>query len=106
MASDYPYPPAPQQSQRMLAGILAILLGGFGVHKFVLGMPVPGIIVLVVSLFGLMGCVASLFCLPFFVLMMANVVTGIIGLIEGIIYLTKTDEEFIRVYQVGKKQWF
>jgi hypothetical protein len=31
---------------------------------------------------------------------------SIIGLIDGIIYLTKTDEEFHQIYEVGKKAWF
>jgi hypothetical protein len=31
---------------------------------------------------------------------------SIIGLIEGIIYLTKSDEEFHRMYVVGRKGWF
>ena len=31
---------------------------------------------------------------------------GIIGFIEGIIYLTKSDEEFYNTYQVGKRPWF
>jgi hypothetical protein len=30
----------------------------------------------------------------------------IIGLIEGIVYLTKTDDEFVRVYVDGSKEWF
>jgi len=30
----------------------------------------------------------------------------IIGLIEGIIYLTKSDEEFVRTYVNGRKEWF
>jgi len=77
-------PPARQESKKVVAGILAILLGSFGVHKFFLGYTTAGIIQLV-ACFGLFG---------------------IIGLIEGIIYLTKTDEEFIQTYQVGKKEWF
>ena len=32
--------------------------------------------------------------------------TGLIGLIEGIIYLTKSDEEFTYMYQTNKKGWF
>ncbi|MEY4085705.1 MAG: hypothetical protein RL074_1492, partial [Bacteroidota bacterium] len=32
--------------------------------------------------------------------------TGLFGLIEGIIYLTKSDEEFYQTYQVGQKHWF
>jgi hypothetical protein len=33
-------------------------------------------------------------------------VMGIIGLIEGIIYLTKTDEQFVATYVDGRKGWF
>jgi len=33
-------------------------------------------------------------------------ISGIIGLAEGIIYLTKTDEQFKEIYEVGKKEWF
>lgn len=81
----------PVESKRILAGVLAILLGSLGVHKFVLGMTTPGVILLCVSLLTC-GFGAS--------------ITGIIGLIEGIIYLTKSDEEFHRIYEVEKKQWF
>ena len=37
---------------------------------------------------------------------LAGVVTHIIGLIEGIIYLAKSDEEFVRIYVDGRKEWF
>ncbi len=33
-------------------------------------------------------------------------VTAIIGLIEGIMYITKTDEEFVNTYITNKKPWF
>lgn len=83
---DYERHPA-QESKRIAAGILAILLGTFGVHKFYLGYTTPGIIQLVV---GLISCGIG----------------GVLGLVEGIIYLTKSDEEFVQMYQVGKKEWF
>jgi len=35
-----------------------------------------------------------------------GIVVGIIGLVEGIIYLTKTDEEFVHTYITNKKTWF
>jgi hypothetical protein len=35
-----------------------------------------------------------------------SMATGIIGLIEGIIYLTKSDNEFYQTYAVEKKGWF
>jgi TM2 domain-containing membrane protein YozV len=75
------------ESQRMVAGILALLLGGWGVHKFYLGYTGAGIIQIVLSLF-LCG------------------IGSVIGLVEAIIYLTKTDEEFIDIYQRGTKEWF
>ena len=74
-------------NKKILAGILGILLGSFGVHKFVLGYTKEGVIQIIISL------VTCGFL-------------GIIGLIEGIIYLTKSDEEFYQTYQVGKKPWF
>ena len=33
-------------------------------------------------------------------------VMGIIGLVEGIIYLTKSDEEFYQTYIARERQWF
>jgi hypothetical protein len=34
-----------------------------------------------------------------------GVVMGVIGLIEGIVYLTKSDEDFYRIYGVEKQGW-
>lgn len=76
-----------QENKKVLAGILAIVLGGFGIHKFILGYTQEGIIQIVIT-FVTCG------------------IGSIIGLIEGIIYLTKSDEEFYQTYQVGKKGWF
>ncbi|MDX5586378.1 MAG: TM2 domain-containing protein [Aureibaculum sp.] len=87
------------ENKKILAGILAIVLGSLGVHKFILGYQKEGLILLGVSVVGY-----ATLCLAIgaFILM----VTGIIGLIEGIIYLTKSDEEFYQTYQVNKKPWF
>lgn len=73
--------------KKVLAGILGILFGGLGLHRFILGDSTGGIIRIVITVFTCgMG--------------------GIIGLIEGIIYLTKSDEEFVQTYIVEKKAWF
>ena len=37
---------------------------------------------------------------------LGGIVMGVFGLIEGIIYLTKTDEEFVTMYVENKKGWF
>ncbi len=83
------------ENKKLLAGILAIVLGGFGIHKFILGYTKEGIILLVATLIlGILTCG------------LAGWVAWVIGLIEGIIYLTKSDEEFYNTYQVGRKPWF
>lgn len=87
--------------KKIAAGICGILLGGFGVHKFVLGYQNEGIILLSAYLIGLVltfiTCGAGVF-IP--------IAVGIVGLVEGIIYLTKSDEEFSQTYIVNKKPWF
>ena len=80
-------PPVYQENKKVVAGILAILLGGLGIHKFILGYTQEGIIQIVITV---LTCGFG----------------SIIGLIEGIIYLTKTDAEFYQTYQVGKRGWF
>ena len=86
-----PSGPAYDSSKKVLAGIMGILFGGLGIHKFVLGYTTPGVIMLVVTV---LTCGFGGF------------VMGVIGLIEGIIYLTKTPEEFQATYIAGRKEWF
>jgi TM2 domain-containing membrane protein YozV len=83
-------PPAqqiPGADKKIVAGILGIVAGGFGIHKFILGYTTEGIIQIVLT-FITCG------------------IGSIIGLVEGIIYLTKSDEEFVRTYIQNKKGWF
>ena len=82
-------------SKRVAAGVCGILLGALGVHKFILGYIKEGVIMLLVTL--IVGTVT---------LGLGAGIMGIIGLIEGIIYLTKSDAEFVAIYQQGKKGWF
>jgi TM2 domain-containing membrane protein YozV len=93
-------PPA-GADKKIVAGICGILLGGFGVHKFILGYQNEGIILLSAYLIGLVitfiTCGVGIF-IP--------IAVGIVGLVEGIIYLTKSDEEFVQTYVVNKKPWF
>ena len=81
--------------KKLVAGICGILLGSLGVHKFILGYTTPGIVMLLVTLVG-----------GFITCGIAPIFVAIVGLIEGIIYLTKSDEEFIRTYIDNQKQWF
>ena len=71
----------------MTAGLCGIFLNIFAVHKFVLGYTSTGVIQLIITLFTCGGA-------------------SVIGLIEGIIYLTKSDEDFYKTYIEGQKNWF
>jgi TM2 domain-containing membrane protein YozV len=77
--------------KKVTAGVLAILIGSLGVHKFILGYKTEGLIMLLGTLLTC-GIAAAVF--------------GIIGLIEGILYLVKSDEEFVRTYIQNRKGWF
>ncbi|MBI3409655.1 MAG: TM2 domain-containing protein [Planctomycetes bacterium] len=77
--------------KRLIAGICGILLGSLGVHKFILGLSKPGLTMLLVTI-----CTAGA----------GLMVMWPIGLVEGIIYLTKNDAEFYQLYAVDKKGWF
>ena len=81
----------PGADKKIAAGICGILLGALGIHKFVLGYTKEGVIMLLVSLLSC-GILSP--------------IMAIIGLIEGILYLVKNDEEFSRVYVQNKKGWF
>lgn len=76
-----------QENKKVLAGILALLLGSIGVHKFILGYTKEGLIQIAITV---VTCGLA----------------GVIPFVEGIIYLTKSDEDFYNTYQVGKKGWF
>ena len=89
------------ESKRLMAGITAILVGYLGIHKFILGYNKEGIIYLV-SNFVLLPGISFVTCGFGGVLFAIN----LIPIIEGIIYLTKSDDEFINTYQVNKKPWF
>lgn len=67
---------------KTIAGILAILLGGIGIHKFYLGKWGQGILYL-------------LLCWTY--------IPSIIGLIEGIKYLISSDETFAQKHDKGYK---
>ncbi len=58
-----------QEKSKIVAGLLALLLGGLGVHKFYLGCTTAGIIMLVICIFGfiLLGLPSLIICMIAFV---------------------------------------
>jgi TM2 domain-containing membrane protein YozV len=78
-------------NRKLAAGLLAIFVGSLGIHKFLLGYTNAGLIMLLVSLLTC-GIGAS--------------VMWVIGIIEGVIYLTKSPEEFKATYIDATKPWF
>lgn len=84
----------PGAEKKLVSGILGILLGSLGVHKFYLGYTKEGIIMLAVFIVGMFLC-----GIP-------SMAVWAVGLAEGIIYLTKPDNEFVNTYVTGRKPWF
>ena len=74
-----------QENKKVICGVLGILFGSLGIHKFVLGYTKEGILQIILNIFCGLG--------------------GLIGFIEGIVYLTKTDEDFYQTYQMNKRGW-
>lgn len=73
------------KKNKIVAGVLGILLGGLGIHWFYLGNTKRGVIYLLVTVFLCWTVIAP-------------VVMEIVGFIEGLIMLMKTDSEFDALY--------
>jgi TM2 domain-containing membrane protein YozV len=83
------------EKTRLVTGLLAIFLGWLGIHKFYLGYNKEGLIMILISLLaGTVTCGV------------ATAVISVIGIVEGVMYLTKSDDEFAQVYVYGRKTWF
>ncbi len=80
-----------QSKSKLVAGLLALLLGSLGIHKFYLGYTVEGLIMLLISL--LTGGLLAL-------------LVQVVAVVEGIIYLTRSDQDFDAIYVQGRKGWF
>lgn len=86
------------EKNKIMAGVLAILFGWLGAHKFYLGYIGPGLVFLLTNTVGLV--LTSLF------LFIPNFILFVIAIIEGVLYLASTDEEFERNHITGRKPWF
>jgi len=101
---------------KLMAGLLGILLGAFGVHKFYLGSwgwgivfalaSPPGNILISIAIGALMtfltvitgGLLAPVAVVIGILLLILLPVTAIIGIIEGIMYLVMSEESFAEKY--------
>ncbi|MFO0899691.1 MAG: NINE protein [Pirellulales bacterium] len=76
---------------RLALGVVALSVGAFGIHKFILGRNMEGLIMLFVTL---LSC------------FIVAPIIWIVAIVEGIIYLLKSDREFEQDYLIGAKGWF
>ena len=82
---------------KVAAGLLAIFLGIFGVHKFYLGQTNAGASILLFNfILLLMGIFLWWTIIVPIILPLVYLVEGFVFIVEGIIYLVKSDEEFQR----------
>ena len=82
-----------QKKHQIMAATLALLFGALGAHKFYLGYNTQGTIML------LMGTLGWFFLVPPFA-------SFLIGLIEGVIYFRKNEQEFYDTYEAKQRAWF
>lgn len=87
--------PYAASKDHVAAGLLAIFLGGFGIHKFYLGYNTQGFIMLAITVLAGVLTIG-----------LASAVMWLIAIIEGIIYLSKNQGDFERIYVYGKHEWF
>ncbi|MEG1493706.1 MAG: TM2 domain-containing protein [Gordonibacter sp.] len=90
-----PYQSMVSSKDHVAAGLLAIFLGQLGIHKFYLGYNTAGFIMLAVTIIG-----------SIFTFGLAAGVMWVIAIIEGILYLTKSQSEFEQTYVINKREWF
>ena len=87
-------------SKKIPAGVAGILLGAFGVHKFIMGFPRAGMTMLAATL---IFRVLAWIHVPF-----AGTIAWaiwLLGFIEGIIYLVKNDTDWYRDYVIKRQEW-
>lgn len=111
-AQPLPFASGDVSQKKLIAGLLAIFVGSLGVHKFYLGMTNPGLLLLgtnigvwiLALILGLLTLgIGLVVTLPLAILVSSAL--AVLGLVEGILYLTKTDADFQREYLIGKKPW-
>ena len=82
-------------TKQILAGYSGIIFGALGIHKFILGYSLEGVVMVTISVAGL-----------FFAYGLPCVVMQFVGLVEGMIYLNKSHDEFVDTYFIHKQGWF
>lgn len=89
----------PGYKSPIAAGLLALFLGNFGVHKFYLGYTSQGLVLLIGFFVSLVLSFVIIGIIPLMII-------GVVCLIEAIIYLTKSEADFNATYVQGHKPWF
>lgn len=99
--------------QRMVASLLAIFLGGLGLHKFYLGLNQAGMILLAIHIgVWFLAMVIGVLTLGLGVLItiplavMVSILIALGTFVEGLMYLTKSDQDFEQHYLIEKRPWF
>ena len=83
------------QKDHVAAGLFAIFLGVFGLHKFYLGSNEAGFSMLAATIVG-----------GLFTFGLAAAVVAVIALIEGVIYLSQSQTQFEQTYVLNRRDWF
>lgn len=88
-------------SKKIPAGVAGIVLGAFGVHKFIMGFPKAGMTMLALTI--VFRILAFIPFLHIFGLLAWGI--AVLGFVEGVIYLAKNDTDFYRDYVIKRQEW-
>ena len=108
---------------KIVAALLAFFLGFIGIHKFYLNKTKAGLIHIVLGIGGYVllfigwgsifagamagsGGIGGLGLLLVIIGFLGVGANGVICLVETVLYLTKSDADFNRIYVAGNKSWF
>lgn len=93
----------PSRKDKATAALLAFFLGWAGIHKFYLGYTSAGIIYVLTFVLSLLLIFSFFFTL---IGVFTIYIPFIFSFVDGIMYLTKSDEEFQNIYVDGRREWF
>jgi hypothetical protein len=100
----YPTAIVPEQKSKIAAGLFAILFPYLGIHGFYTGNTALGLTVLISSISCFVLTIIT-FGILIVLTLPALIVIHILSLIQGILYLSASDEDFQQKYVI-EKRWF
>lgn len=96
-------------NRSLATGLIAVMFGVYGAHKFLLGYKKEGLIMLATTLTGVLLAIVGMFLQwdwLFFTGFFICVAVEVVSIVEGLIYFSKKEWEFYGTYVMNRRGWF